>query len=117
MARKFRLVTTALAVLLGVAFMVGTLVFTDTISKTFDDLFATVSAGTDAQVRSRSVIETGDGGELRNRIDAGRPPEADDEVVLDRFSADQGELDVGDRAQVIGETSIEVTVVGIATFG
>ena len=31
MARKFRLVTTALAVLLGVAFMVGTLVFTDTI--------------------------------------------------------------------------------------
>jgi putative ABC transport system permease protein len=178
LARKFRLLTTALAVLLGVAFMVGTLVFTDTISKTFDDLFATVSAGTDAQVRSRSVIETGDGGELRNRIDAalleevqavegvevaegvvenigtrligtdgdavgnpaggaptfgrnwvvddelnpfdievGRPPEADDEVVLDRFSADQGELDVGDRAQVIGETSIEVTVVGIATFG
>ena len=38
LARKFRLLTTAIAVLLGVAFMVGTLVFTDTIGKTFDVL-------------------------------------------------------------------------------
>src|SRR5215218_7281406 len=49
--------------------MVGTLVFTDTIGKTFDDLFATVSAGTDAQVRSKNAIDTGDGGEQRGRID------------------------------------------------
>ena len=35
-AHKLRMLTTAFAVLLGVAFMAGTLVFTDTISATFD---------------------------------------------------------------------------------
>ena len=49
-ARKIRLVTTGLAVLLGVAFMAGTLVLTDTIGRTFDDLFADVNAGTDGVV-------------------------------------------------------------------
>ena len=39
-ARKLRLLTTSIAVLLGVAFMAGTLVLTDTIGQTFDDLFA-----------------------------------------------------------------------------
>ena len=34
--------------MLGVAFMAGTLVLTDTISKTFDGLFTDVYAGTDA---------------------------------------------------------------------
>ena len=50
-ARKLRLLTTAFAVLLGVAFMSGTLVFTDTIGATMDALFADVNAGTDAYVR------------------------------------------------------------------
>jgi putative ABC transport system permease protein len=47
-ARKLRLFTTSFAVLLGVAFMAGTLVLTDTIGKTFDKLFADVNSGTDA---------------------------------------------------------------------
>ena len=42
LAHKLRFLMTALAVMLGVAFMSGTLVLTDTISKTFDDLFANV---------------------------------------------------------------------------
>ena len=42
LARKFRLFATALAVTLGVAFMAGTLVLTDTFGKTFDDLSAGV---------------------------------------------------------------------------
>ncbi len=42
LAHKRRLLTTALAVTLGVAFMAGTLVLTDTIGKTFDDLFGDV---------------------------------------------------------------------------
>lgn len=56
LARKLRLFTTSFAVLIGVAFMAGTLVLTDTIDKTFDDLFATVSEGTDAQVRAEGVL-------------------------------------------------------------
>jgi putative ABC transport system permease protein len=39
-ARKLRLLTTALAVLLGVAFMAGTLIFTDTVGATFDSALA-----------------------------------------------------------------------------
>jgi putative ABC transport system permease protein len=55
LAAKRRLFTTALAVLLGVAFTAGTLVLTDTIGKTVTDLFASVNAGTDAQVRGRAT--------------------------------------------------------------
>ena len=56
LARKFRLVATALAVTLGVAFMAGTLVLTDTFGKTFDDLSAGVYKGTDAVVRATAVF-------------------------------------------------------------
>ena len=39
-AHKLRLVLSTLAVTLGVAFVVGTFVFTDTLQQTFDDLFS-----------------------------------------------------------------------------
>jgi putative ABC transport system permease protein len=69
LARKLRLLTTSLAVLLGVAFMSGTLVLTDTIGKTFDDLFADVNAGTDAYVRGAAVVES-DFGDQRPRVES-----------------------------------------------
>ena len=56
LARKFRLFATALAVMLGVAFMAGTLVLTDTIGRTFSDLSAGVYKGTDAEVPALSLI-------------------------------------------------------------
>ena len=43
--------------MLGVAFMAGTLVLTDTIGKTFDGLFADAYAGTDAFVRGESALD------------------------------------------------------------
>jgi putative ABC transport system permease protein len=55
-ARKFRLFATALAVTLGVAFMAGTLVRSDTIGRTFNDLSASVYRGTDAEVRAKAVF-------------------------------------------------------------
>ncbi len=58
LARKGRVVTTAIAVLLGVAFVTGTLVLSDTITKVFNDLFADVNEGTDALVRARSRRST-----------------------------------------------------------
>ena len=69
LAKKLRLFTTALAVTLGVAFMAGTLVLTDTMGKVFDDLFADVNAGTDAYVRGETVFES-DFGDVRSRIPA-----------------------------------------------
>ncbi|MEY2451675.1 MAG: putative transport system permease protein, partial [Acidimicrobiaceae bacterium] len=58
-AHKTRFVSTFLAVFLGVAFLAGTLVLTDTIKTSFDDLFGDVYRGTDAYVRSTQKV-TGD---------------------------------------------------------
>ena len=68
LARKFRLVSTAVSILIGVAFLAGTLVLTDTLGATFDDLFTEVGAGIDVEVRSAEEIETGFG-PVRGRID------------------------------------------------
>ena len=60
---KLRFLLTALAVVLGVSFISGTLVLTATIQKTFDDLFANINRGTDAAVRAHEVAQ----GRLRRR--------------------------------------------------
>ncbi len=66
-AHKVRFLLTAVAVILGVAFMSGTMVLSDTLKRTFDDLFANVFEGTDAYVRSTNVVDT-PFGESRGRI-------------------------------------------------
>ncbi len=180
LAHKLRFALTALAVLLGVAFMSGTMVLTDTIRKTFDDLFTDVYAGTDAWVRSHDVLE-GEFGmpDQRGRISAdllpeveavdgvetaegslqfyaqlvgkdgdtignpaqgpptfgtnwrevdalnpftlesgGSPPEAADEIVIDKGSAEEGDLGVGDRVGVLTQSPTqEYEITGIVTFG
>ncbi|HSB86452.1 MAG TPA: ABC transporter permease, partial [Ilumatobacteraceae bacterium] len=177
-ARKLRLFTTSFAVLLGVAFMAGTLVLTDTIGKTFDELFANVNSGTDAYVRAEASFDSEWFGEQRPRLDAslidaindvdgvaaaeghieayaqlvdkagkpmgnpnmgapvfgaawlsndalnpfeltsGRPPQADDEVVIDKGSADEAGFAIGDSTTVLTQTGPQhVEVVGIAKFG
>ncbi len=73
--RKLRLVTTALAVILGVAFTAGTLVLTDTMSNIFNDLSAGVYKGTDAVVRAKAVFNGPmNMGEQRPLIDASLIP-------------------------------------------
>ncbi|MGD6750007.1 ABC transporter permease [Streptomyces sp. BH105] len=57
-AHKRRFAGTFSAVLLGVAFLAGTLVMGDTLRANFDSMFAGASSGTDAVVRSASVITT-----------------------------------------------------------
>lgn len=70
LGHKLRLAITAVAIALGVGFMAGTLVLTDTLARTFDDLFARVGAGVDAEVRARSVVEgSSDTGPLRADVD------------------------------------------------
>lgn len=55
--RKLRLAATSLAVLLGVMFTSGTLVLTDSLGATFNELFTNVYANTSAVVRSNHVIK------------------------------------------------------------
>ena len=59
-AHKRRLLATCSAVVLGVAFLAGTLVLGDTVSAGFDDLFVEANAGTDAIVRSSTEVGEGD---------------------------------------------------------
>lgn len=70
LAHKFRIVLTSIAVVLGVSFMTGTLVLSDTISRTFDNLITNVNGGLSAQVRAKSAFKDEQGQEQRNRIDA-----------------------------------------------
>ena len=67
-AHKLRFVLTGLAVILGVAFMSGTMILTDTMGRTFDDVLATNNEGVDAIVRRESAID-GDMAEVRERVD------------------------------------------------
>ena len=55
-ARKLRLLLTGIAVTLGVAFMAGTLTLTDTVQRTFDDLFGNIYQHTDAVVRTMAFV-------------------------------------------------------------
>jgi putative ABC transport system permease protein len=179
LGHKFRFVATALAVTLGVAFTAGTLVLTDTIRTTFDNLFANVYQGTDAVVRAKAAFEGPPGaGVQRGRVDAalvetlrrvdgvmaaegdvggyarligkdgqalgnpatgapaigmswtdnqalntftivsGAAPSRDDEVVIDRKSARDGDLNVGDTTKVlVTGPPRRVRIAGIARFG
>ena len=56
-ARKLRLFSTALAVFLGVAFLAGTLMLTDTVTKAFDGVLSDAHEGTDAYVRGASPLD------------------------------------------------------------
>ncbi|MFK4071743.1 ABC transporter permease [Streptomyces sp. NPDC029674] len=57
---KRRFVGTFLAVMLGVAFLAGTLVMGDTLRASFDTMFGSATSGTDAVVRSADAITTPD---------------------------------------------------------
>jgi putative ABC transport system permease protein len=62
LARKLRTALTGFAVVIGVAFVAGTFIFTDTINASFDDLFERVSKGVDVQVSAKQPVEGDFGG-------------------------------------------------------
>ncbi|HEX2564468.1 MAG TPA: ABC transporter permease, partial [Acidimicrobiales bacterium] len=173
-AHKRRLLATSSAVVLGVAFLSGTLVLGDTMETGFGDMFDEANAGTDAIVRSSTEVGDDDISE-RGLLDAsvvgdvaavdgvatavpeiygigqivgsdgdplggngpptqagnwiadpeinpwqiasGRAPEGPGEVVIDKASADDGDLQVGDATTIRTPDPVDVTVVGIVTFG
>lgn len=173
---KLRFVLTALAVVLGVSFISGTLVLTATIQKTFDDLFANINRGTDAAVRAHEVIKSDFGGDQRPNVPAslvdvvlktpsveaavgniqpyaqavdahgkaiggsgpptfglgwdpnpklnqfhivsGHAPQTDDQIVVDKQTADKGGLRVGDQVTILTVNAPrKYELAGIAKFG
>jgi putative ABC transport system permease protein len=61
-ARKLRTALTGFAVVIGVAFVAGTFIFTDTINSSFTDLFERVTRGTDVSVTANQPVSGDFGG-------------------------------------------------------
>jgi putative ABC transport system permease protein len=112
LAHKGRFVLTALAVIIGTAFLAGSFIFTDTIQRTFDNLFADVYENTDAVVRSSNVIEGDFGLEQRGNL----PESLVAEVAAIPGVADaQGNL--GGAAVIVDANGDAITTGGSPQFG
>ena len=59
-ARKLRAFTTWLAIFLGVALVAGTYVLTDTINRSFEEIFTESLKGTDVAITAQTNVETND---------------------------------------------------------
>src|SRR6516164_7777731 len=139
LARKRRLFTTALAVIIGVAFTVGTLMLTDSMGKTFDDLSAGAYKNTDAVVRATKVFND-PAGDQRTLVDASLVPALsqvpgvahaqgtvqgaalligkDGTPLSSGHAPTLGHLAVGDTTTVLaGGPPQRVRIAGIAGFG
>lgn len=113
LAHKLRLFLTAIAVVLGVAFVAGTFVLTDTINKTFNTLFTEISAGTDITVRSESGF--GDNANL----DVSRSTIPSSLLAAVRAVPGVAAADgtVGGYAQFVDEQGEAVSTTGAPTLG
>src|SRR5215471_8414488 len=113
LARKRRLVITALAVIIGVAFTAGTLMLTDSMGKTFNDLSAGAYKNTDAVVRAKAVFnDPSGGGGQRPLVDASLVPALSHVPgVADAQGTVQG------YAQLIGKDGTPVGSGYAPTFG
>ena len=110
LARKTRLALTAMAVALGVTLIAGTYVFTDTINRSFDRIFAEAYRGIDVVVTPNDEIETADGVS---------PPM--DAQVLERLRSvpgvDRAEGEVFDGSGVIlGDDGAPISTTGAPQF-
>ncbi len=74
-ARKLRVLLLVATIASGVGFIVGSLVFGETLTKSFDDLFSTAYRNTDVVVRGTPLYES-DFGTVRDRV----PGDVVDEV-------------------------------------
>lgn len=91
-SHKLRAGLTGLAILLGVAMVAGTLMLSDSVNRSFDDIFAEANAGTDVSVRAKVEVEA-------DFVDAGTALPAD---LLGRVQAIDG---VEQAAGAIGDAS------------
>jgi putative ABC transport system permease protein len=107
-ANKIRLLATSFAIILGVAFLAGTLILTDTIKGTLNDVLAEADAGTDAYVRSSSALELGYGQTARP-IDAALV-----DAIRSVDGVDQVSIEVSGYAQILDKAG---KAVGAASTG
>ncbi len=110
-ARKTRGFLTALAVFFGVAMIAGTLMLTDSVNNSFDNIFSESNSGVDVSVATKETIEDS----------RGAPPPAFDAGVLERVLAVDGVAEAAGgifdpTVSVLDEQGERVGIVGPPHF-
>ncbi|HYT29918.1 MAG TPA: FtsX-like permease family protein [Actinomycetota bacterium] len=116
LAHKVRLGLTALAIVLGVGFVSGTYLLTDTMNRAFDNLFQQANQGVAVSVHAQAKFKgTGGGG-----LTAG-PPQRIPAALLDSVRQVPGVRDAEGSltgyAQLVGKDGKAITTGGAPTFG
>jgi putative ABC transport system permease protein len=114
LVNKLRLLLTVIAVVVGVSFVSGTFVLSDTMVKAFDELYSGLTSGTDVVVRSESAYDadvTTTGGQVRPI----------DDSIVDTVSrvpgVDVAEGSVFGFALIIDKSGDPIQPGGAPTFG
>src|SRR5579863_8731771 len=114
LAHKLRLALTGLAIVLGVTFISGTFVLTDTLQNTFTTLFGHIYQNVDFQVRAKAASTDNSG-----RGGAVRPPIA--QSIVDTVRGVPGvaaaEGTVSGYAQFVAPDGAAVSTGGAPTLG
>jgi putative ABC transport system permease protein len=114
LAHKLRLALTGLAIVLGVTFVSGTLVLTDTLHGTFNTLFGHIYQNVDFEVRGKAVFaaNNGPGGDNRNSI-----PQSIATTVRQVPGVAAAEGTVGGYAQFVAHDGKAITTGGAPNLG
>jgi putative ABC transport system permease protein len=112
LAHKLRFVTTTFAVVLGVAFVVGALVVTDTLRSSVGELFSSINEGIDISVRAETNLSGGGGPASRGRV-----PEDLVEVVRTVDGVASAEGVVSGYAQMLDADGEPTTTTGAPFLG
>jgi putative ABC transport system permease protein len=112
LSRKLRLVLSGLAVVLGVMFVSGAFVLTDTLGRSFDGLFSTVYSGIDVRVTAKPKVQA-----EQDDATANIPASALDSVrAVPGVAKATGDVS-SDGARVIGKNGKVVTTFGPPRLG
>jgi putative ABC transport system permease protein len=116
LAHKVRLGLTALAIVLGVAFVAGTFILTDTMGRAFDDLFATVNKGVAVEVTGIPKFESnGPGGDQSGSAE--RVPDGLLDTVRKVDGVESAEGGLTGYAQLVDKQGNAISTGGAPTLG
>jgi putative ABC transport system permease protein len=116
LAHKLRLGLTALAIVLGVGFVSGTYILTDTMNRAFDDLFQTVNEGVAVSVSSVPEFEANvPGGQTAGLGERIQASVLETVRSVDGVRAAEGSLT--GYAQLVDKSGEAITTGGAPTFG
>src|SRR5256885_433566 len=116
LAHKLRLGLTALAIVLGVAFVAGTFILTDTMGRAFDNLFATVNQGVAVEITGIPRFESNaPGGETAGSAE--RVPANLLDTVRQGDGVKAAEGGLSGYAQLIDKNGKAITTGGAPTLG